>query len=161
LHVLLAWLEASALGHAVRSSGIWSYAILNLVHIVGVATLFGAILILDLRLLGLWQRIPIAAVAAPAVPLAAGGFATAAATGIAMLTTNATDYVGNPFLLIKFPAIALGLVNVLVLRTLPAWRHALTRAPQGRERGQLAIAGAASLTCWSAALAAGRMIGYW
>ncbi|MBI4887432.1 MAG: DUF2214 domain-containing protein, partial [Acidobacteria bacterium] len=49
----LAWMQASTLGVSMRESGVWTYAVVNLTHILGVATLFGSILILDLRLLGL------------------------------------------------------------------------------------------------------------
>jgi hypothetical protein len=161
LHGLLAWLEGSALGIAIRGAGVWAYGLLNLAHILGVATLFGAILILDLRLIGAWRSVPLAAIARPAVPVAAAGFLLAAAAGMCMITTNATQYAGNAFLLVKFPAIALALANVVVLVRLPAWRARHEQEPQGRGRTQLAVAGAFSLLCWLAAVAAGRMIAYW
>jgi hypothetical protein len=157
----LAWLEGSALGLAMRGAGVWSYGVVNLIHILGVATLFGSILVLDLRLLGLWARVPLAAVATPAVPLAVLGFVVAALSGASLLATNATEYAGNPFLLIKFLGVALGLVNVAVLNALPAWKARSERAPTGAERLKLAAAGGASLVCWLTALAAGRLIGYW
>ena len=53
---LLTWLEASGLGHAMRGAGVWTYGITNLIHILGVATLFGSVLMLDLRLLGAFAR---------------------------------------------------------------------------------------------------------
>jgi hypothetical protein len=158
---LLGWLEDSALGVAIRGAGVWAYAWLNLAHILGVATMFGAILILDLRLLGAWRSVPLAAIARAAVPVAAMGFSLAAFAGLCMITTNARQYTGNAFLLVKFPAIALGLLNVLVLSRLPAWRERRQRDPQGRGRTQLAMAGALSLLCWLAAITAGRMIAYW
>lgn len=157
----LAWLEGSALGHAVRDAGVWSYGVVNLIHIVGVATLFGSILVLDLRLLGLWARVPLAAVAAPTVPVAVLGFAVAVASGTCLLATNATEYVGNPFLVIKLAAIALGLVNVAVLSALPAWKTRGERVSTSSQRLQLAAAGGTSLVCWLGAVAAGRLIGYW
>jgi len=144
-----------------RGAGVWSYGVVNLVHILGVATLFGSILVLDLRLLGLWARAPLVAVATPVVPLAALGFTVAVVSGACLLATNASEYAGNPFLLIKFPAIALGLVNVAALNALPAWKARAVRAPAERERFQLAAVGGASLVCWLTALAAGRLIGYW
>jgi hypothetical protein len=52
----LAWLHESALGTFIRDSGLWTYPIVNVIHVVGVATLFGAVLTLDLRLLGVWRR---------------------------------------------------------------------------------------------------------
>lgn len=144
-----------------RESGVWTYAIVNLFHILGVATLFGSILILDLHLLGVWRRVPLVALSRATVPLAMVGFAVAATTGVGLLSTNATEYIGNPFLLIKFPAIALGLVNVAILSRLPAWRAHRDRELTAGEHRQLAFMGGISLASWLTAVAAGRMIGYW
>ncbi|MGH6689110.1 MAG: DUF6644 family protein [Vicinamibacterales bacterium] len=161
MHDVLAWMEASMLGVWVRQSGVWTYAILNLFHIIGVSTLFGSILMLDLRLMRVTRHVPIDALARVSVPLAKGGFAVAAATGVTMLCTNATEYVGNPFLLIKFPAILLGVVNVGLISRLPAWRATRERELTAREDRQLTVMGALSLASWLTAVAAGRMIGYW
>jgi hypothetical protein len=161
MHDFLAWMEASMLGQLVRGSGVWTYAILNLFHILGVSTLFGSVLILDLRLMRTIRHVPIDALARVSVPLARAGFAIAAVTGVAMLCTNATEYVGNPFLLIKFPAIAIGIVNVSILSRLPAWRAHRERALTSREDRQLALMGGLSLASWLTAVSAGRMIGYW
>ncbi len=157
----LAWIEASALGVLMRESGVWTYGIVNLGHILGISSLFGSLLILDLHLLGLWGRVPLAALSRATVPVAQVGFALAALSGISMLSANATEYIGNPFLAIKFPAIGLGLVNVWVLSRLPAWRERDQREPTAREHRHLAIAGGVSLGCWLTAITAGRMIGYW
>jgi hypothetical protein len=161
LDALLVWLEGSPLGELMRSSGVWTYGVLNLVHILSVATLFGSVLVLDLRLLGAWRRVPLAALEQPTIPLAITGFVCAALSGLCMVTTNATEYRGNPFVPIKFAAIGLGLLNVAVVQFLPAWRarHAEPVAEHGRR--VLAAAGGSSLACWVAAAAAGRMIGYW
>ena len=43
------------LGQFTRSLGVWSYGIINLIHILGIVMLFGSILLLDLRLLGAWR----------------------------------------------------------------------------------------------------------
>ncbi|MBI4887929.1 MAG: hypothetical protein HY824_12615, partial [Acidobacteria bacterium] len=123
--------------------------------------LFGSLRILVLPRLGLWRRAPIAALSRATVPMAGAGFVVAAASGTALLATNATDYVGNPFLLIKFPAIALGLANVAVLSRLPAWRAHRERELTAHEHGRLAVMGGISLACWLTAVGAGRLIGYW
>jgi len=157
----MAWLEGSALGHAMRDTGVWTYAVVNLTHILGVATLFGSILVLDLRLLGLWKQIPLAVLSRPTVSLAAIGLTVAVVSGSGLLATKATEYVGNPFLYIKFPAIALGLLNVWLLHRSAAWRAHRVRALEPREERQLRRMGGASLACWLTALSAGRMIGYW
>jgi hypothetical protein len=158
---VLAALEASGLGRAMRDAGVWAYGITNLVHILGVATLFGSILVLDLRLLGLFGRAPIGAIAAPTVPISAFGFVIAAVSGLCLISTNASEYAGNPFLLIKFPAIALGVLNALALGFFPAWRTRREREPSREERRALALFGGVSLTSWLVAVGAGRLIGYW
>jgi hypothetical protein len=162
MRALLLWIEATSLGHLMRESGPWTYAIVNLTHILAVSTLFGSVLVLDLRLLGVWsRRVHIADLAAAVMPAAMTGFVVAVCTGAAMLATKATAYVDNPFLLIKFPAIAVGFINAAVLSTRPAWHELRVRALTPRERRQLAVFGGISLTAWLTAVTCGRMIGYW
>jgi hypothetical protein len=158
---LLQWIEATSLGHLMRESGPWTYAIVNTAHILGVATLFGAVLALDLRLLGLWKRVRLIDLSSVITPIGMSGFAIAALTGAAMLATKATAYVDNPFLMIKFPAIALGLANVGVLNLTRAWKARGTRELSRAERRQLAVFGGISLASWLTAVTCGRMIGFW
>ena len=157
----LAWLEGSALGHAMRNSGVWTYGLVNLGHILGVASLFGAVLVLDLRLLGVWRTVPLSSNAGPTVPVATAGFAVAFLTGIALLATKASEYSDNPFLFIKLPAIAVGMINVAIVTSRPGWKTMGVREPSPAERRTLAICGGVSLAAWLTAIAAGRMIGYW
>ena len=161
MHDVMAWIEASTLGHLMRESGPWTYAIVNLTHIFGIASLFGAILVMDLRLIGCWRHVPLAPLSAATTPVGAAGLAVAVTSGIALLSANATEYVGNPFLLIKFPAIALGLVNIALLMRSRAWKARGERELSPAETRQLAILGGVSLCSWVTAIAAGRMIGYW
>jgi hypothetical protein len=144
-----------------RDSGPWTYAIVNLAHVLGLSTLFGSILVLDLRLIGVGRRVPLAAVSSAVVPIAATGFVVAATTGAGLLATKATEYVGNPFLLIKFPAIALGVINAVFVRGTSAWRAHQLRDLTDPEKRQLAVLGGVSLLCWLTAITAGRMIAYW
>ncbi len=161
MYEFMAWLQASALGHAMRESGVWTYGVVNLVHILGVASLFGSVLVLDLRLLGVWRNVALAAISKPTVPIAATGFVVAALSGLGLLATKATEYVGNPFLYIKFPAIFLGILNVIALSSFPAWKQHRMRELSPREQSKLAVFGGISLACWLTAISAGRMIGYW
>jgi uncharacterized protein DUF6644 len=159
---LLTWIEQTGLGHMMRESGPWTYAIVNVAHILAVSTLFGSVLVLDLRLLGAWsRRIRIADLSTAVTPIAIAAFALAIVTGAALLATKATAYVDNPFLLIKFPAIAVGMLNAGILNLTPAWREVGVRALKPGERRQFAIMGGISLLSWLTAVTAGRMIGYW
>ena len=157
----MAWLQASPLGRGMRHSGVWAYGVVNLVHILGVASLFGSVLILDLRLLGFRRQIPLRDISGLTVPVAATGFVVAALSGACLLATKATEYVGNPFLYIKFPAIGLGILNVIALNCLPAWKEHKVRELSSHEEFKLAVIGGLSLFCWLTAISAGRMIGYW
>ena len=158
---LLTWLEGSALGQLMRTSGVWAYGVVNLVHILGIATLFGSVLAFDLRLLGLWRRVPLTVLERPTLTLAACGFAVAVASGVTLLSTNGSEYVGNPFLALKFTAIGLGLANIVAAQFLPAWRTRAAEPHGPRQRFALRLLGATSLVCWLSAVAAGRLIGYW
>jgi len=144
-----------------RETGVWTYGIVNLGHILGIAMLFGAILLLDLRMLGAWRALPLAALSRASVTAAAIGFALAVLTGIPMLATKAGDYIGNPFLFIKFPAIALALLNVVVLHRSVAWQAHRTRTLTMPEQNRLAVHAALSIGLWLTVITAGRMIGYW
>lgn len=162
MYELMAWLEGSAFADALRGLGIWTYGLLNLGHILGIATVFGAVLVLDLRLLGLWRSIPAANLARPTVPLAVGGFVLAATSGIMMLSFNTTEYHGNPFFYLKFPIIGFALLNVLLVQRVGAWRRVADGlTPEPGDAGVLRVVGAVSLTTWVAVISCGRMIGYW
>src|SRR6187402_2214372 len=100
LRELLLAIEQSALGNAVRDLGGWGYALINLTHILGIAILFGSALLLDLRLLGWRRQIPLDAITSSTLPLMKFGFVIAATSGICLLSANASEYAGNPFLLI-------------------------------------------------------------
>jgi len=134
---------------------------LNVAHIFGISSLFGAVLALDLRLLGMWRSVPVEALARPVIPIATAGFLLAVLSGVCMLTTNGTEYVGNPFLVVKFMAIGAGVINVAAINLLPAWRTRNAGPRSIADERQLTAAGAVSLVCWVTAITAGRMIGYW
>ena len=155
------WLEMSALGYAMRETGLWTYALVNLAHIFGISLLFGAVVVLDLRLLGVWGKIPLDLMARPTIGVAGTGFVIAILTGPALLATKATEYVGNPFLPIKLTAIVLGIINLAILHRLPAWKERANPDMGAAKRRQLALAGSASLVCWISAISAARMIAYW
>jgi hypothetical protein len=157
----MAWLEMSGLGVAMRESSLWTYALVNLAHILGICLLFGAIVVLDLRLLGVWRSIPLDLIARPTTIIAGTGLVIALVTGPALLATKATEYVGNPFLPLKLIAIALALVNLAILHRLPAWKARGNPELSVGQQRQLALAGGTSLACWFAAISMARLIAYW
>jgi hypothetical protein len=157
----LGWLEASALSDFVRNSGPYTYGIVNLVHVFGIALLFGAIALLDLRLLGAWRSIPARFLAKPVVPVAAIGLGLALITGFVLFSIQATEYYYNPFLYIKLGALAFGIANVALLHVSSSWKAMEAADGSSAGRARLALGGAISLLCWITVISAGRMIAYW
>ncbi len=157
----LIWLQASALGAFTRALGVWSYGVINLVHILGIALLFGSILLLDLRLLGAWRGVPLAVLSGPTTFMARIGFVLAVCSGLPMLSVNASEYIGNPFLLVKFPAIGLALLNVWLVHRSEAWRAHRLRDLMPREKRRLAIGAALSLNLRQTAINGRPKLGYW
>ena len=92
------WLEATAIGTAVRES-LWLFPVIEAVHLLALALLGGTILVVDLRLLGFGLRGQSAAsLAANAHPWLVGSLATMIATGVPMLLSEAIKcYYSPPF----------------------------------------------------------------
>jgi hypothetical protein len=153
MDALLAILEASAPAHYLRGAR-WGYAAVNGLHILGIAMLVGAILPLDLRLLGLWRGTPVAALARVLVPVAATGLALAVTAGLLLFSIRAREYADLGIFQLKMALVAIGATSAFWLH----WSHGLTLVGAGR--GGLAVHGVISLACWLAVLACGRLIAF-
>ena len=88
-------LQGSALGEMVRNAE-YLYPILEAVHILGIALLVGPAFAFDLRLLGAGlQVVSVTAAARFLLPISHIGFLVAVATGIALLSAQATVVAGT------------------------------------------------------------------
>ena len=150
----LAAIQGSELSQAIRYSQ-WRYAAVNTAHIFGIALLVGAILPMDLRLLGVGRRLPHPELARLLVPVAATGLAIAVTAGIGLFVVRAKEYGVHPLLQLKIPLVLLGATAALVFHARAGlW---LERASAGQAR----FHGTLSLLCWVGALVLGRLIAYW
>jgi uncharacterized membrane protein len=145
-------LQASGPAGALRNSR-WVYPLVNAGHIVGIALLFGAIVPLDLRLLGLWRAVPLAAIARIVVPVSIAGFLLAAGAGLLLFSVNPLKYAGMSLFLLKMGLITAALFNALLLRRTEGWSE---EEPAQRIR----LAAAASLALWLGIIICGRMLAY-
>jgi len=152
-------LETSPLGDALRQS-LWLYPLVEVLHILGLALLVGAIVAFDLRLLGARAPLlPADALSRLLLPIAVTGFALTIPTGVLLFTAEATALVGNPAFLAKMALLVLALANIAVFHNRTGHRMAswsLADRPPRAAR----VAGAASLTLWVGILALGRLIAY-
>nr|WP_256476091.1 DUF2214 domain-containing protein [Siccirubricoccus soli] len=142
-----AWLRASDI----------AYPLVNAAHIASIGLLLGAIVTLDLRLLGAFRVHPIGHLAPPLVRVAAAGLLAAAVTGLLLFSTRPVIYMENPAFLAKLALVGLALLNALALRLHPWW-HSGTY--QGEAPATVRVAVAVSLVAWPSAVVAGRWIGF-
>lgn len=150
---LLAGLEATAIAEHLRAAR-WSYAAVNAAHLLGIAMLVGAILPLELRLLGLWRDIGVEALARVLVPVAATGLAIAIAAGLLLFSVRAREYAALGVFQLKIALVATGVSIALVAQV------ARGRRLDRGDRGAMAGIATASLVCWLGALACGRLIAF-
>lgn len=155
---LAAALQETGVATALRQS-FWVYPLVNAAHIVGLALLFGAIVPLDLRLLGIWPKVPLAAMSRILLPVALTGLAIAVPTGALLFSVRASEYAPMPLFWLKFSLIGAAIANALLLRLSLAWTvHEHSELAGTTPRLQLA--GALSIGLWLGVIVAGRMIGY-
>lgn len=155
-------LEGSGLGQAMRQ-WLWLYPTVEIVHILGIALLFGSIAVLDLRLLGVSRHIPARTLAKHVLPWSIGSFVLIVPSGLLMFTAHATEFIDSEVFILKMLLIMAGLLNAalfhtITFRTADVWdseeMRKLPPPPSAR------LAGALSLLLWVAVIACGRLLAY-
>lgn len=129
----------------------WGYAAVNTGHVLGIALLVGAIVPLNLRLLGAWRSLAIEPLARVLVPAAATGLALAAVTGSLLFLADPVDYAGLKLFVIKIGLVTAGTLHALSFQLGTGFNIARLR---------LKLAGGFSLAAWLSALVLGRMIAF-
>ncbi|MGS5085247.1 hypothetical protein ACVC7V_01915 [Hydrogenophaga sp. A37] len=151
-------LQASGLSALLRSS-VWLYPLVNTGHVVGIALLFGAIVPLDLRLIGCFSRTPLEHLARTLVPVSVTGLVLALSTGSLLFATRPLDYVVEPLFGIKLALLSTAVLNALLLRLAPGWRR--MELAQGAPHQRVwRLHGLLSIVLWLGVITAGRLIGY-
>ena len=97
---LVEWIGAWPGAVFLRDSGT-AYLLVNAAHILGVGLLVGAIIPLDLRLLGLFRHAPLAVLAPFLSRAAATGAVLAIVTGLWLFSVKPGEYLGNAAFLWK------------------------------------------------------------
>lgn len=151
-------IEGSGVGRMLRES-LWAYPIVETVHIVGLATLYGAILVVDLRLMGAARGLSVTRLTRLALPCALAAFPVVLATGLLMFTAHAADFLGNRVFVLKMGLILAAGVNAAMLhagafRTVAAWDT--DALPPVSVRAAAAL----SILAWTAVIACGRLLAY-
>lgn len=154
---ILTWMESTPLNSFMLDYG-WSWITFEILHFSGMCLLFGAILIMDLRLLGL-QKIVTAEAVHQLVPLAIVGFVINFSTGICFLFGQPFRYAVNISFQIKMVLVLLAGLNALIYKYKV---EPMIRASGAHgEYPLLAKAvGLASILLWTGVISFGRLIPY-
>lgn len=149
-------LEASPIADALKAFPTL-YALVNAAHIISIGLIVGAILPLDLVLLGLVRNAPPAALASFLNRSATVGVGLAVATGLCLFTTRAGEYAANPAFLTKIALLFVGVINALILTRAISWKAVLDG---GKPASRVKAAAGVSFLAWVGAVVAGRFIGF-
>lgn len=152
-------IESSGIGEWMRTS-VKAMPVVEAVHVMAIATVFGSIFVVDLRLLGFSDtRRPYSRVAGELLRWTWAAFVVAVVTGAMMFAANATTYAGNTPFQLKMLALVGAGVNMSVFhfvtaRDIDDWDRAAS-PPLGAR-----AAGALSILIWTAVIFLGRWIGF-
>lgn len=153
----LEWLAATPPAMLLQRSGT-AYLLVNAAHIAAIGVLAGAIVALDLRLLGIGRAVPLASAGPYLSRIAAAGLGLAVLTGAWLFATQPDTYLDNTAFLAKLALVAAGVVNALCLHTRPVWQRVLRSDAVAPVSVRLQAVG--SLLLWFSAIVAGRWIGF-
>jgi hypothetical protein len=154
---LLSGLENSAFAIWVRESGsIWSYPTIIFLHSLGLSFVVGINAALDLRLLGIAPRLPVAPLER-LFPIMWAGFWINTASGLALFAADATTMGASPVFFLKMSCIVAAVVTMVLIRRL-LLEPPVSIGDRVPVRGRvLAIA---SIALWMIAITAGRLTAY-
>jgi hypothetical protein len=153
---LIDWSEASWLGEVGRDV-FWVFPAAEVAHFVGLCLLMGAMLIIDLRLLGFARhRVSIEATLG-LIPAAIVGLLLNFASGIVFLCAQPNNYWPSLAFKLKLLAVTIGAANAVWFKYAEAPR--LAGVPDNFEPGtQTKVIAALSLIVWTVVIVLGRML---
>jgi hypothetical protein len=152
-------IEYSALGQWLAADPL-AFPMIESAHVIALVTVFGSILIMDLRMMGFASNASaISKISRETVTLTWIAFVLAAITGSLLFISKASSYMMNPYFLVKMGLIVVAGMNM-------AWFHLITQKSMDQWDTSAAIptsvklAGALSLTLWLMVIFYGRAIGF-
>jgi hypothetical protein len=147
------WCWNLPLSVAIRSAP-WPFPALEILHIVGLLLVFGTVLIVDLRLLGvLLRREPGWQISGDLMRWAWPGFGLQILTGPLLFIANSRKFYDSPFFRAKLVFLVLALAfHFIVVRRVSASVDA------GASPSRARLAGGVSLALWAAVIVSGISI---
>lgn len=151
-------LQEIGIAAAMRDS-LWLYPVVETLHILGFVILVGAVVMFDLRLLGVSSRMPVRMLAQHLLPWSLAALVLVIPAGLLLFLTDAAAIIGNPAFTLKMLLLFLVAANAVAFHLGP-FRTVLTwdvHVPVPRAARFHAVV---SLLLWAAIIACGRAIAY-
>jgi hypothetical protein len=150
-----AWCEHSAIGGAIRSSS-WLFPVIEAFHLLGLAVIGGAVLVVDLRLFGFGlRRQPVAQLARDAQPWLIASLMVMVVTGVLMFTSEAIKCYYHPAFWVKMTSLFLAIIFTFTVRRKVALADETRMGPLRSK-----LVALVSITLWSGVGIGGRWIGF-
>ena len=144
----------TSIGHFVLDHG-WVWPACETVHYIGLCLLFGTVLAINLRLLGMMKSVQMAALRG-LLPWGLVGFGLNAISGMVFFVTTPTQYTQNVAFHWKLIFMVLAALNTLYLTFDESWRvEEGSNAPFGAK-----LMAALGILAWFGVLYMGRMLPY-
>ena len=154
--------EHTSLATAMRGElgGEWLFPIVETLHVISLAMVFGSIVMVDLRLVGVASRdSAVSKLSQEVLPYTWGAFICAIVTGTLLFISKAHVYFFNLQFQLKFLCLFLAGVNMVVFH-FGAYRHVLEWDERHPPPSAARLAGALSITLWLGVICFGRWIGF-
>jgi hypothetical protein len=159
---VLGWVEHTPLAAAVRGDSGWEWLFPNVetIHVLSLALVFGSIVMVDLRLIGLTSRSSaVSRLSAEILPYTWVAFACAVVSGSLMFISKAHTYFYNLQFQLKFLCMALAGLNMIIFH-FGVYRHVVGWDQDRRPPWPARLAGSLSIGLWIAVIFFGRWIGF-
>ncbi len=140
-------LEGLWLAQAMKHSP-WLYPTVETMHIWGIGMLFGSVVVMDLRVLGLGNKLNVSDLSRLGIVVAVIGFGLAVLTGSLMFIAQASELISSRLFILKMCMIFLLLANAVILR--------IRTIDTGMSKMQALL----SLAGWASVIGMGRWLAY-
>ena len=149
------WFYATPVGETIRNS-VWMFPVIEAFHLLGLGFIGGAVLLVNLRLLGVGlTRQPVAQLSAEAQPWMLGALVVMFASGVPLFLSEATKAYYSFAFWIKMTCLLLALIFTFTIQ------RRVTQSNLVIEKPQLAkLVGIVSLVLWFGVAWGGRWIGF-
>jgi len=156
---LLEWVSQSSIGTFMAENA-FAFPWVEVGHVLSIVIVFGSILMVDLRLMGLASRdYPVLSLSRTILPVTWVAFVLAVITGALMFASNPHGYYGNTAFRAKMILLLLAGLNMAIFHVVTMRGGRVNDGP-GPLPGAARLAGFLSVAIWLAVIACGRWIGF-